>query len=459
MTLRHLMIFALSLGSMGGLSAQNGALDQYIGQALSSNISLQEKNLSYEKSLEALKEAKALFLPQLALNARYSVAQGGRTIDFPIGDLLNPVYQNLNTINSLEQAMYPDYPSIPEYPTLSNEQINFLRPTEQETKLSLVMPVFNTAIIQNQRIHENLVAAAEISVTAYQRELVKEVKVAYYNYAQATQGVQIWENALELVEENLRTTESLHRNNKVTLDVVYSAKAEVSEVEQQLAEAQKQRHMAQAYFNFLLNRDYNAAIEIDNVDTGLSTLLPLEEVRQKALGHREELQQMQLYLSTADRQIEAQKGAFMPTLNLAVDYGVQGTNYKLDKNADYFMGSLVFQWSLFNRADKARVQQSKIEKLEWSKQQEMLQQQIVLQATNAWYEMEAAQKRIAQGQQEVEAAEQAFRLLQKKFSQGQANLVEFTHARTQLTHAQLNLSLAHFGYQQKIALLEWAVGE
>ncbi|HMQ47982.1 MAG TPA: TolC family protein [Saprospiraceae bacterium] len=459
MTLRHLMIFAWSLWSICALNAQNGALDQYIQQALSSNIALQEKNLSYEKSLEALKEAKALFLPQLALNARYSVAQGGRTIDFPIGDLLNPVYQNLNTINSLEQAMHPDYPTIPEYPTLSNEQINFLRPTEQETRLSLVMPVFNTAIIQNQRIRENLVAAAEISVTAYQRELVKEVKVAYFNHAQAVQGVQIWENALELVEENLRTTESLHRNNKVTLDVVYAAKAEVSEVEQQLADAQKQRNMAQAYFNFLLNRDYNAVIEMEDSYAVETAWLPLDEARQRALDQREELQQMQLYLSTADRQIEVQKGAFMPTLNLAVDYGIQGTNYKLDKDADYFMGSLVFQWNLFNRADKARVQQSKIEQLELSKQLEMLQQQIALQTTNAWYEMEAAQKRITQGQQEVEAAEQAFRLLQKKFSQGQANLIEFTNARTQLTNAQLSLSLAQFGLQQKMAILDWAVGE
>ena len=88
--------------------AQESPLKAYIHTALESNVALQRQGLSYEKSLAALEEAKALFFPRLSIQARYSVARGGRAFTIPIGDLMNPVYQNLNQINTLARATYPD---------------------------------------------------------------------------------------------------------------------------------------------------------------------------------------------------------------------------------------------------------------------------------------------------------------------------------------------------------------
>ncbi len=56
------------------------------------NQGLKQRQLDYASDLAALKEARGLFLPDFSLNARYTVAEGGRTIVFPVGDLLNPVY-------------------------------------------------------------------------------------------------------------------------------------------------------------------------------------------------------------------------------------------------------------------------------------------------------------------------------------------------------------------------------
>jgi outer membrane protein len=137
--IRPLFILSILLSPVF-LPAQQ-VLDQYIREALQSNIALQRQELSYAKSLEALKEAKANFLPTLSMNARYSVARGGRAFTIPIGDLMNPVYSNLNLINSLNQSTTPDYPTIGEYPQIENEQVNFLRETEQETFFRMVWPV------------------------------------------------------------------------------------------------------------------------------------------------------------------------------------------------------------------------------------------------------------------------------------------------------------------------------
>src|SRR5687768_5586859 len=72
--------------------------EEYINTALSNNLVLKERNLSVQKGLIALQQARSLFLPTTWLEAQYTLAKGGRTIDIPVGDLMNPVYKTLNQL-------------------------------------------------------------------------------------------------------------------------------------------------------------------------------------------------------------------------------------------------------------------------------------------------------------------------------------------------------------------------
>ncbi|MEZ5040475.1 MAG: TolC family protein [Saprospiraceae bacterium] len=459
MKINHPTALLLALFLMiGKLNAQPEALKNYIGQALDQNIALQQKNLSYQRSLEALKEAKALFFPKLSFDARYSAADGGRTIDFPIGDLMNPVYDNLNLINGLASDANPNYPNIPAYPRVENESINFLRTREQETRIRAAMPLFNAAIIQNQQIQENLSETTRIGVEVYKKELVKEVKIAYFNYAKAVQAIRLFENTMDLVNENLRTSESLYRNHKVTIDEVYAAQAQVKQVEQELAVAQKNENVAKAYFNFLLNQDFETPISLQEETIDPIALGTKENLLKSAQLNREEIQQMNYYLAATDNKIKLSKGNRLPSVNLAIDYGVQGTNYNLDAESDYVMGSLVLNWNLFDRSNRPKVQQAKIEKEEIGKRKEEIQRQIGLQTISAFHELEASFKQIELADAQVTATEQAYKLVAKKYALGQTNQVELTNARTQLTNAQQQLLLTRYDFQIKQAELERATG-
>ena len=97
MVFTALMICLISLAGPGVL-AQNPVLQEYITEGLQSNQGLKQVKLDYAANLSALKEARGLFFPDLSLNARYTVADGGRTIEFPVGDMLNPVYSTLNVL-------------------------------------------------------------------------------------------------------------------------------------------------------------------------------------------------------------------------------------------------------------------------------------------------------------------------------------------------------------------------
>ena len=165
-------------------------LDDYIRMGLENNLALKQKETSYRKSLETLKEAKGLFFPNISLNARFSVAEGGRTIDLPIGDLLNPVYATLNQILHSNQ-----------FPQIDNQSFMFFRPKEQETKIRMIQPLFNTDIYYNSKIKKELTETEQVSVDQYRQELVAEIRKAYYNVAMAEGIVNMLNETRKLLEE------------------------------------------------------------------------------------------------------------------------------------------------------------------------------------------------------------------------------------------------------------------
>jgi outer membrane protein TolC len=96
-----LLLSLISVLSLAGrVNGQQSTLENYINEAFKNNQGLQGQQLQLEKSMFALKEARALFLPDISFGASYSRADGGRSIDLPIGDLFNPVYKSLNQLTN-----------------------------------------------------------------------------------------------------------------------------------------------------------------------------------------------------------------------------------------------------------------------------------------------------------------------------------------------------------------------
>jgi len=241
---RYCVIASLILMACSFAQAQNPVLEKYIMEGLESNLGLKQKQLDYAVNLAALKEARGLFFPDISFNARYTLAEGGRMIEFPVGDMLNPVYSTLNMLTGTN-----------DFPQIENQTFPFYRPTEQETKLSLVQPIFNSDLIQNYHIKKQYAEIAQIDLDRYERELIKEISKAYYEYQKAHKLVALADTSLALVAENLRVSQRLFENDKVTVDAVYRSESELSKVEVQRAQANNMLEASRAYFNFLLNRD------------------------------------------------------------------------------------------------------------------------------------------------------------------------------------------------------------
>jgi outer membrane protein TolC len=72
------------------------ATAQLVADALQANQGLLAERAVVARRLAELDRARARYLPSLDFQSRYTRADGGRTIEFPLGDLLNPVYAALD---------------------------------------------------------------------------------------------------------------------------------------------------------------------------------------------------------------------------------------------------------------------------------------------------------------------------------------------------------------------------
>ena len=231
------LIFAISpqLGN-----AQSDVLDQYVQAGLDSNLALRGETLNIEKQLEVLEQSKALFRPNVSFNASYTMAGGGRTIDLPLGDLLNPAYSALNQLTGANN-----------FPMLANQSEQFLPNNFHETKIRVIQPLFNSDIYYGYKANQELISVKQAQKKVYEQELSKQIRQAYFQYLQAEKVISIYEDTKVLLAEILRVNQSLVRNDKATSEVVYGTEYEISKVEQQIVQISNNRKVAQAYFQLL----------------------------------------------------------------------------------------------------------------------------------------------------------------------------------------------------------------
>jgi outer membrane protein TolC len=428
-------------------TAQNPILERYISEGLQSNQALKQRKLDYAVQLSALKEAKGLFLPGISLNARYTVAEGGRMIEFPVGDLLNPVYSTLNMLTSSNM-----------FPQIENESFPVYRAREHETKVSLVQPIFSSELIQNYRIKQNYTEIARIGVDRYKRELIKEITKAYYGYHKAHNLVSLADTAFSLVEENLRVSQRLFDNDKVTIDAVYRSESELSKVEVQQAKANYMLQASVAYFNFLLNRSLDASIELA-IELPVPPKVSLEDASLMAMQNRDELRQIEQYQQLNQHVTKLHRGSNYPGLFGVVDYGFQGEEYSFTHEDDFLLASLVMKWNLFQgTANHQKVQQSKIEGEKLGELYSETEQQIRLEVINYYYAVQAAFKSVQSAGKQTHSALRAYELISRKYVEGQSSLLELIDARTSLTSAAANAIIARSEYFSQLADFEYAMG-
>lgn len=443
----------------------DAVLDRLVADALRSNQEVAGAEARVAQRLAALDEARARYLPSLDLNARYSMARGGRTIDLPVGDLLNPVYSTLNDL-LVAQGKPAAFGQIP------NVKESLLRETEQQSSLTLTQPLFDLRIPAAKRVAESQHLAALGGLDALRARIIRDVKQAYYRWLGLREAVTILDATLALARSNLEANQSLFRNGKITEDLVFRAEADLLEVQQQSMDVSNGVVLAQAWVNLLRNEapeaPLDAAVVVDGdiaVQRGEvaaacgSRTLDGPSLQAAALARRPELRQLDAVVAAASAGRAAAVAAEVPTLGMAVDAGTQGERYGVSDDNLYVLASLVLRFNLFRGgADAAAIREASARIDEVRAARALAEQRIRVEALDAAQGFALASASLDTAGKRAAAAQAGFRITARKRDLGQVNQTEFLDARRALTDAELNQNRTRFEALGALAEIEYAGG-
>lgn len=414
------------------------AAERYVRQAFADNLALQAQALDVGAARARANATHGARQPRLDLLARYTRADGGRTIDVPSGDLINPAYGALNSL--LTAAGRPA-----SFPVVENLAIPLLREREQETKLRVTAPLFNAELSRLASSRQSGIAAATAQQAAARRELRLGVLAAYYTVLRAQSAEQILTGSLELTAEALRTARVLFAVDKATEDRVLRAEADDLAVKQQLADATRDRLAALTAFNALLHRPLDTPVDAPPAEelAALTTTLLASDVAAAAIPEsREELAALRAAAAEASAAEAAVRARQRPTFAFVADGGIQGSAYRTGPGANYAQASLVGEFNLWDgrqRANEIEVARSQRRKLEL--RLESVREQLAVELRTAAGELAAARAAFPAADRRTAAATRAFEIVSARDREGLANQLAFLDARQTLTAARLNLEI------------------
>jgi outer membrane protein len=416
-------------------------LDAYVRRGIEKNRALKAERAATEETRVAVREARGLFFPSVTLEARYTVVSG-ETLD--IGALINPAYATLNQLTGANR-----------FPTDLDLQL----PLTQETKVRAVQPIFHPEIFYNHSIRSSLSESDRAALEAFARKIVATIRTAYWNHAKAARVVELYARTLPLLHENLRVSEELVGAGKATRESVLRAKAELSEVVQKKADAERARDAAARYLNFLIDRPEESPVEIETSTASAPLFLEAPAAMAQANAHREELRQIAYAIEAADANVGLTGAAFLPGLSVAADYGFQGPEYDFGFDKDYFAVSFVLEWNLFRGfQDSAKRERAELELARLRTKQEEIERQIGLEVRQALEGTRVAWEAIATAGERLESARESFEIVATKYENGAASQIEYLEARSRFTNAEINRVITSYDYLIESAELTRALG-
>lgn len=431
-----------SIFTLPALLGAQDPLEKYIQEGLSKNQVLQQKNISLEKAELALKIAKSNFLPSVNFSGSYTTAQGGRYTDLPIGDMINPIYSTLNQLTSSNS-----------FPQLENQQIDFLPKNYYDVYIRTSMPLFNTDIIYNKRIEEQKIHLEEYQVQIYQRELIKNIKIAYYNYLTASEAVKVYENAIALVERNVALNESLIANGKGLNASLLRSQSELENVKAQLNDARNQQKNAQNYFNFLLNKDQRSQIEALPITRSPDFLTAANLLQTGDTNKREELKMIQQLQDIQSTVITMNKRYWVPKVNAFLDLGSQATDMEFSNKSRYYMVGVNLGIPIFNGfRNTYKTRMSSLDLKSTQANYQNAEQQLQLAISASRNNLTTVIQNYAAAVERQKTAESYFNLINRGFQEGVNSQIEFIDANNQLTASTLQVTIN--GYKILMALAE-----
>lgn len=382
---------------------------------------LKEKEFRLLQAEASLKEARSLYLPTLSWLNQYSLAAGGRSIDLPIGDLINPIHRELNRINGNNQ-----------FPVLPNVQTYFLPNNFLDSRLRFQQAVYEPDINILKSVRKEEARVQSLDIQAFKRNLSREVIETALALASAQEWISIIQRGRQYLLTAKRQTESLFRNGMAAPSALHRLDVELLQLDSRENEAITLRKQAVTYLSYLTGSDSISPPELEELPS-LSLL---------SSGTREELLMLESGLKIQQQLLKKEQQFYHPRLGMQADLGSQDFNFNWNP---YVLLGFQFEIPLYNgrknthrkvQAEQAiRATEAKINAVN---EQLQLQRSLIDQQYHS--ALDQATIRLSK----LDLVEKIWKEALRKYSEGISNYLELLDAQNLWYNSQSDYRIARF---------------
>jgi len=424
--------------------AQSSILQKYIEEGIANNLSVKANDLEVSMQKNVIAQANTLWKPKLDFNGSYLLATGGRTLQFPIGDLFNPTYATLNQLTGTEQ-----FPTNLENVNTQLTPNNFI-----DAQLNASKPLINSAIKYNQKIQNQILKITKLDKNLTQRELKFDITQAYYNYLKSYKGIATLDESIVLLNELLDFNKTLVKYHKATKEVISDVEYRIADIKSQKVAIQEQQILAKSLLNLLVNRDLEEDVRRDPRVLNNYKLFDedLASLKETARLNRTELKQIAQAEKLNALNTERIEKEGNPQLALFGGVGIQVEEFSLDGGGPLYTAGLSMSMNLIDGGNrKRRIDQIALENEKLRNDQAQLFQKIDIELTQLYYQIKTIESQIASTESALKSAEESYQILNTKYENDKLLLIELLQAENRITTTKLRLDILKYDHLIKQA--------
>jgi outer membrane protein TolC len=291
-------------------------------------------------------------------------------------------------------------------------------------------------------------ALARAKAEVARRGLAPTVTKAYYGLLISQRKYSTAQQAVDQAQRAMTISQDLQRGGEVAHSDVVRSQLQLNTQQQAFRESQLAMETARLDLTVLLFRDFNENFSVvDDLDLS-PALPPLTDVQALAERENPTLRVAMEALRGANLDISIARQAFMPTLSVDFDYGIEANAFAIHStvaaapkdgplpNLGYFVtASLnipVWDWGI----RKSKIQQAQLKQQQANVELSAAQRLLVRNLQGFYGEAQTAREQMDLLRSAVDLASESLRLNTLRYQAGEATILELVDAQTALTQAR-----------------------
>ncbi len=432
--------------------AQQYDFKSCVDTALAQNPEMEASSARINQAEAALSKAESSRLPQI------TVSVTGSKSDNPLNVFGMKLQQRQATFGDFGIAEFPfNNPAASEDiapDALNNADAH----TDVNTRIEMLLPIWNGGRIGSYEDQAaSMIEAAKNGDIAVQQYLTFNIYQAYEAVHAARAYIEVAKQAKETADSYVKTTRNLVDQGVVVRSEFLSAKVNQSAATVALAKAISQEKIALQTLKMLMNVDPKADVDVAE---RLDLQLPVnneEELLSMALTSNPELDAKRKQAEASTYEINAAKADYYPSFNVMLRKDWNAESLELVNDSYTVAGVLSWKITDFGVTD-GTVDMATAAAAQKKAEARSHENKVRIQVLTAWNKLQAAEEQVLSNLLAVQQADEARRLVLKRYNNGIATITELLAANTQLDRARAELVSARYDVNVQKAQLLLAAG-